>query len=426
MKFLSEKITKENKGKYSVEFDIKEWSKIIQSTEVRIQSGLQIPGFRKGKVPKEIAKKHINEDKILSEAHKKAIDEAWKFALSQNDELKPFSTPSIIIDRLSREEYAVSFEFDLQPEINLETYTNIKIDKPSIEVNDEDIEKSLKELQERLAILSPKEGTISKGDIVVFDFEGFKDGKPFAGGKAENYSLEIGSQKFIPGFEEQMIGINVGEEKDLQVTFPKDYLQKDLAGKEVIFKVKINEIQIKTLPEIDDDLAKEANIENVASLEELKNFIKENLLKDKELKRKETFIQQLLEKITEKAQVHISESVIEKEIDSLQKEFEKKLSSQNITLEQYKELTKLTEEDIRKELYIEAKNRIIHFLILDTIIKKENISVNEEEINEEIIKFAKTYNMELEEAKKKITDFDFIKDGLKQRKVLEFLYTNNG
>ncbi|WP_342264822.1 trigger factor [Spiroplasma endosymbiont of Clivina fossor] len=426
MKFTSKKNIEENKGKYIIEFEKEEWEDLIEKVTNKLKAGLEIPGFRKGKVPENMVKKHLNNAKILNEAHKVAMDKAWEFALLQNDPLQPFIQPSLNIDTLSMEKYIISFEFDLKPEVKVEKYTNIKIEKMANIVNDEDVNQALSQLQEKSVILEIKEDKITNGDVVIFDFEGFKDGEPFAGGKAENFSLEIGSKKFIPGFEEQMIGLMAGEEKDLLVSFPKDYLQPDLAGKEVTFKVKIKEVKNKIVPEINDDLAKDANIDGIEDLAQLKNFIKENLIKQNEEKIKDEFINNLLLEISKTATIHIPESIIDKEVLNLQGEFEQKLKEQNIDLKQYLKLTKLTELDIKKELRGDAKAKISNYLILQEIMNQENIQVSNDEVEQEIIEFAKFYKMTPEEAKEKIMDTSIVEEGLKHRRLLNFLYENNG
>ncbi|WP_339023913.1 trigger factor [Spiroplasma endosymbiont of Agriotes lineatus] len=426
MKFTSKKNIEENKGKYIIEFEEEEWKDIIKKVTNKLKAHLQIPGFRKGKAPEEMVEKYLSNEKILNKAHDVAADKAWKFALLQDDPLQPFNQPSWNIDTLSMAKYIISFEFDLKPEVKIEKYTNIKIEKMANIVSDEDVNQTLIQLQQKSAILEIKEDKIANGDVVIFDFEGFKDGKSFADGKAENFSLEIGSKKFIPGFEEQMIGLITGEEKDLLVSFPKDYLKPDLAGKDVTFKVKIKEVKNKIVPEINDDLAKDANIDGVEDLTQLKNFIKENLIKQNEEKIKDEFINNLLLEISKTATIHIPESAIDKEVLDLQGEFEQKLKEQNIDLKQYLKLTKLTELDIKKELRGDAKAKISHYLILEEIMNQENIQVNNDEVEQEIFEFAKFYNMTPEETKKKIMDTSIVEEGLKRRKLLNFLYENNG
>ncbi|WP_342223491.1 trigger factor [Spiroplasma endosymbiont of Asaphidion curtum] len=426
MKFTSKKNIEENKGKYIVEFELKEWKDIIKKATNKLKARLQIPGFRKGKVPEEMVEKYLSDAEILNEAHGVAAGKAWQFALLQNDPLQPFNQPSWDIDTLSMKKYIISFEFDLKPKVEVEKYKNIKIEKMANIVNDEDVNQALIQLQEKSAILEIKEDKIANGDVVIFDFEGFKDGESFAGGKVENFNLEIGSKKFIPGFEEQMIGLITGEEKDLLVLFPKDYLQPDLAGKEVTFKVKIKEVKNKIVPEINDDLAKDANIDGVEDLAQLKNFIKENLIKQNKEKIKEEFINNLLLEISKTATIHISESVIDKEVLNLQGEFEQKLKEQNINLKQYLKLTKLTELDIKKELRANAKDKITKYLILEEIIKQENIQVNNDEVEQEIIEFAKVYKVTPEKVKNEIIDTSIVEEGLRHRKLLNFLYENNG
>lgn len=426
MKFTSKKNETENRATYTVTFELNEWEASIKSAKNRLRSNLEIPGFRKGKVPEAIVKKHLTDNKILNEAHKKAVEQAWLFAIEQNDALTPFGKPTLNIDALSMTEYIVSFTFDLKPEVKVTNYTNIKLEKVANTVDETEVATTIKQLQEKLALLVIKEAPIAKGDIVIFDFKGFKDGEAFAGGTAEDFQLEIGSNKFIPGFEEQMIGLKAGEEKDLVVTFPEEYPEASLAGQEATFKVNIKEVKTKQLPEINDDLAKDANIEGVTTLEQLEAFIKTNLLKKNHEALKNDFINKLLEKIASESHVAIPQSVIESEALNLQEEFEKKLLEKNVDLKQYLKMAKLTEAEVKTELQNNAKIRITNHLILEAIMTQEKIEISSEEVETEIAELATFYKMSVAEAKKNISDLTVIEEALKRRKVIDFLYNNNG
>lgn len=424
MKFTEKKDKEKKQGHYIITFETEEWKKIINKAKENAKNNLKIPGFRSGKVPQQMAEKHLSENIILNEAHKIGVDKAWKFALENKSEIKPFVAPDVVINKLSMDEYEILFKFDLRPEINIGNYKNIKIGKNKIELGPNDINNEIENLRNHLGVLQQKDGPVENGNVVIFDFKGFNNGKEFEGGKAENFELEIGSNKFIPGFEEQMIGLKAGDEKEITVTFPENYPQDDLAGKPVQFKLKIKEVKFKVLPELNDDLAKQSQLPGVETYAQLNEFIKTNLLQEKEKQEKDRYIGKLLKEIAKNSEIIIPESVITKEMNNLKKEFENSLQEKKIDLKQYFKITKTTEEDLDKELKKDAFDRLSNFLILDKIEEQENINITKKEIENEVNKFAKLYKISDQEIEQLVNQ-DSVIETLKRQKLITYLYEVN-
>lgn len=425
MKLTEKKIKEKNKGQFIIAFEAEHWKKIINKAKSKILANLEVPGFRKGKVPANVAKEHLNDNKILNEAHKLGVEEAWKFTFKNELELKPFTRPNVIIDKLSISEYELTFEFELRPEVKLGQFKQLKIAKNEVKLLPEEVEQEINNLRQYLVVANEKKSEIEKGDFVIFDYKGFIDGKQFEGGSAENYELEIGSKSFIEGFEDQMIGLKAGDEKEINLTFPKDYMKKELAGKPVKFKLNIKAVKNKTLPEKDDILAKQSQIPGIETYAQLKKFIETNLLEEKKRREKDRFVNELLELIAKDSEIIIPDSAIAEEKIEIKKEFENALKEQQVDLKQYFEITKITEEKFENELQSEAFKKLRNFLILDEIMKSENINLTDEEIKLQVDKFAELYNINAEE-KEKLKNQTAVIETLKKQKLIEFLYENNG
>lgn len=425
MKLTEKKIKEKNKGQFIIAFETEDWNKTINKAKSKIVANLEVPGFRKGKVPANIAKEHLNDNKILNEAHKLGVEEAWKFTFKNEGELKPFTRPNVIINKLSMSEYELTFEFELRPEVKLAKFKQLKIAKNEVKLLPEEVEQEINNLRKYLVVATEKKSEIQAGDYVVFDYQGFIDDKQFEGGTAENYELEIGSKSFIAGFEEQMIGLKAGDKKEIEVTFPKDYTNKEVAGKLAKFKLNIKTVKTKTLPEKDDALAKQSQIPGIETYDQLKKFIETNLLEEKKRREKDRFVNELLELIAKDAEIIIPDSAIAEEKIEIKKEFENSLKEKQVDLKQYFEITKTSEEDFDKELQKEAFKKLRNFLILDEIMKIENINLTDEEIQSQVDKFAELYNISVEEKEKLKTQTAVI-ETLKKQKLIEFLYENNG
>ena len=308
-----------------------------------------------------------------------------------------------------------------KPEVNVKKYKGLKIEKEKVEVTKEEIEHELSHVLEKYTELVTKEGKVESGNVAVIDFEGFKDGVAFEGGKGENYSLTIGSNTFIPGFEDQLIGMKVGEEKDINLTFPEDYGAKDLAGAAVVFKVKVNEIKEKQTRELDEEFFEDLGMEGVDSKEKLEKEIEESIKARKEMEAENNYVDKILEEVSKNVEVDIPEEMVNEEIDRLMKRFEENMRMQGISLDLYYQFSRTTEADLRNQLEKEAYSNVLYRLMLEEIMTLEKIEVTEEEVEKEAASLAEKYQMEKEEFLKQFGGLDMIQYDLEMRKTIDSL-----
>ncbi|WP_342252444.1 trigger factor [Spiroplasma endosymbiont of Amphibalanus improvisus] len=426
MEFKAKKIPESGQGQWKVIITGTEWKEFIEKAKNSFKSKLSIPGFRKGKVPENLVKKHLTEEKLLNEAHNFVLKKAYDYAITQKSQIEPYTTPEIEIEKLSMNEYILNFNFDIKPEINIKKYTGFKdIKKEPVNVTEKQINQSIDSYREKFAIYADKTTAISKGDLVKFDFIGYVNGEPFPGGNAVDFTLEIGSNKFIPGFEDKMIGLKIGESK-IAVKFPDDYHVENLKSQPAEFNLNIKEIKSKTLPKIDEELVKDVNLPDVNNISEFKKFIKNSI--HTQLKKSETdrFIGELFQKIIQDSNIIIPSSIVNKEANKLEVEFEQKLKAKQIDKKFYKEQSGLTDEDIKNELIIDARSRIANGSIVEFIKQKEQIKASENEVADQFNQLAKQFNIDVKTLKNGIVSEEQIKTQVTNDKVFEFLYENNG
>lgn len=417
-----------NEGVLTVTVSTEDVKAGIDQAFKKVVKTVNVPGFRKGKVPRMVFEQRFGVeslyqdalDIILPEAYSKAIDEAG---------IEPVDRPDIDIDQLEKgKELIFKATVTVKPEVKLGDYKGIEVVELPTEVSDEDVANELTQLQERYAELAVKEeGEIENGNTAVIDFEGFVDGEAFEGGKAENYSLEIGSNSFIPGFEEQLIGLKTGEEKDIVVTFPEEYHAEELKGKEATFKVKVHEIKEKVLPELDDEFAKDVD-EEVESLDELKSKIMNRLKEQRQNEAENSKRDTVVEVATENAEIDLPNAMVDSELDRMEQEFEQRMQSQGITMDMYYQFSGTSKEDLRGQMKEDAEKRVRANLTLEAISNKENIEVSEEEVQEELNKMSEMYKLEVEQIKQMLAmqgGEDAIKSDIKLRKAVDFLLENS-
>ena len=413
---------KKNVFEEIVKFDKNEFEEAIDKAFENKKNDIKLDGFRKGKVPKDIYFKKVGKETLYMDALDVLLPEAYDKALK---DYKPIIDPKVDIKSISEDGVEFVFTITTMPEVNIKKYKGLKVEKEEVKVEKEEIEHEMGHLLERFAELEVKEGKVEDKDIAVIDFEGFKDGEPFEGGKAENYSLEIGSGTFIPGFEDQVIGMKQGEEKDVKVTFPEDYPQEDLKGKNVIFKVKVNEIKAKVERELDEDFFEDLGLEGVDSREKLEEEIENNIKASKERDIEEKFIDEVLAKIAENTEVEVPEELIEDEINHMVRNFEEQVRMQGLSLEVFYEMTKSTEEDLRNQMKEEAEKHVLYRIIIEKITELEKIEVTDKEAEEEVENLAKRYAVEKEEFLNMYGDINMLKYELEVKKVLDFLAEEN-
>lgn len=388
-------ILEKSAGKLTVEVSGEAWEKAQEKAFNKLALETEVPGFRKGKAPKEMIKSRVSEQAILMEAINSNISEFYREALEEAG-VEPVAQPEVNIESLTPVEVKLVFNVVGKPEVKLGDYQNVVVDLEEVEVSEDEIDAELKRLQEEYAAMVVKEeGTVEMDDTVVIDFEGFDEGVAFEGGKGENHELKIGSNSFIPGFEEQLIGLGIGEEKDLNVSFPEEYQAEELAGKPVVFKVKVHEIKKEVLPELNDEFAKDVDRDGVDTLEQLKEDIKSTLLHGKEHDAYHTAENQYMENVIKTAEVEIPEVMIDEEANQLFEDFKQRIQQQGLTYDMYKQILNQTDEDVLAQVRPDAINRLEMRLVLEAIAKAEGIEASEADVDQEYANLAAQYGMEV-------------------------------
>ncbi|MBL3646255.1 trigger factor [Bacillus vallismortis] len=413
-----------NEGVLTVEVDAETFKTALDDAFKKVVKQVSIPGFRKGKIPRGLFEQRFGVEALYQDAldillpveYPKAVEEAG---------IEPVDRPEIDVEKIEKGESLIfTAKVTVKPEVKLGEYKGLGVEKDDATVTDEDVQNELKALQERQAELVVKEeGAVEEGNTVVLDFEGFVDGEAFEGGKAENYSLEVGSGSFIPGFEEQVVGLEAGAEKDVEVTFPEEYHAEELAGKPAVFKVKIHEIKAKELPELDDEFAKDID-EEVETLAELTEKTKKRLEEAKENEADAKLREELVLKASENAEIDVPQAMVDTELDRMLKEFEQRLQMQGMNLELYTQFSGQDEAALKEQMKEDAEKRVKSNLTLEGIAKAENLEVSDEEVDAELSKMAEAYNMPVENIKQAIGSTDAMKEDLKVRKAIDFLVEN--
>ena len=389
------------------------------------KSKFNIPGFRKGKVSRAIVEKYYTEAVFYDDAINFVLQDAYEAAVKES-QLDVVARPEIDVEEIKKGEPVVFTALvTTKPEVKLGKYTGIKVDKFDNTVTDEDVQKDLEATRARNArVISVDDRAVQSGDIAVIDYEGFCDGVAFEGGKGENYDLEIGSNTFIPGFEEQLIGAEIGADVEVNVTFPEQYHSDALAGKPAVFKCKVNEIKVKELPELDDDFASE--VSEFETLAEYKESVKKRLQEQADNRAKQETENAVIEKVCEACEVEIPAAMTESEVDSMINDFAQRLSYQGMNLDMYLQYTGSTMEAMRESFKVQAEKQCKVRLVIEAIIEKEGIDANEEEVEAKIVEMSKIYNMELDKLKEVLRDED--KQGIVREvqysKVMEMLVNN--
>jgi len=416
---------KKNINEVSVKIEGKSWTDAIDKAFKEKVKTVTVDGFRKGKVPRDIYEKKFGKESLYFQASDYVLEEAYKKALEES-KLVPVVQPTVDLKNVDASHVEFVFKIITKPEVKIKKYKGLKVKPEKVKVTKEEIEHELGHILERFTETKTKEnGKVAKGDIAVIDFEGFKDGKPFDGGKAENYELEIGSNSFIPGFEEQIIGMKLNEEKDINVTFPEDYHAENLKGAKVVFKIKVNEIKEKVERKFDKDLFDDLAIDGVDTKEKLEKHIEEDIAAQKEMEVENKYVDELLETVSKNVEVDIPEEMVEEEIDRMLHRYEEQLRMQGISLEMYYEFTKTTEKDLRTQMEKEAYSHVLYRLMLEELLVLEKVEVKDDEVEKEIDEMSKKYKMKKDEFIKAFGGQDMVKYDLEIRKVIELLKEYN-
>ena len=408
-----------NDGKLTFEIQPDKIKEGLDIAFNKVKKSLNVPGFRKGRVPRQIFNKMYGEEALYQDALNALLPEAYANAISES-KIKPVSQPEINVESMEKDSaWVLSAKVTVEPEVELGEYKGLEVMKHSTDVSDKEVADELERRRQQQAELVLKEDELAaEGDTVVIDFEGKVDGKPFDGGKAENYSLELGSKTFIPGFEDQLVGHKAGDEVEVKVTFPDDYQAKDLQGKDAVFEVKIHEVKQKELPELDDDFAKDID-DDVDTLEELKAKVKDEIKEQKEAAAKNAVQEEAISKAVENAKIgDIPEAMIEDDVQRQMDQYFSGMQQQGINPDMYFKLTGTSEEDLRKQFREGSEERVKTNLVLEAIVEKENIEISEDEINDEIKDLATQYGMDEKAVRSALSD-DMLKHDISIRKVVQ-------
>lgn len=426
MKATWEKIEK-NTGVLEVEVDAEQVNAALDRAFRKIVRQVNVPGFRKGKVPRPIFEARFGVESLYQDAINDLLPDAYEQAVKQTG-IEPVDRPDIDIENFAKNQpFVFKAKVTVKPEVTLGEYKGLEVTEKSTEVTEEELAQELKRLQERHAeLVVLEEGAAEKGDIVVIDYEGTVDGQPFEGGKAEKQSLELGSGTFIPGFEDQIVGMSKGEEKDIHVTFPEQYHAEHLRGKPAVFRVTVRDIKRKNLPELDDEFAKD--VSEFETLEEFKEDLKKRLKEQKERERDLALEADVIEKAAANAEVDIPPVMIETEIDRMVRDFENRLRLSGMNLELYYKFSGQDEKSLREQMRQEAEKRVKSSLVLEAIAKAENVQVDDEDVNRELENMSQTYRQSVEELRdiiEKNGNMDDFKADLRIKKTVKWLVENS-
>ena len=415
-----------NNYKVTLSFNKEEWDNAVKESYEHNKGKFNIPGFRKGKAPQKVIEKNYGDGVFYDDAIDHLFEQGYKKALEDHKELDPIDNPSLEIKSFDEKGLVMEAKVVSMPEVKLGEYKGLKVEKEVKKVEDKDVEEDINGSLERRAKWVKKESTVAEmGDTAVIDFVGSVDGEKFEGGSSNNYKLVLGSKSFIDNFEEQVVGMNVGETKDVVVTFPEEYPAENLKGKKAVFEVTLNELDTKVLPELNDEFASEYTEFN--TLEEYKNSVREKLQKKLDEEAERIVENKLVAKIADNAEVEIPNVLIERQLDLFMRDIENRLKYQGVTLEDYCKLTNNTVKAIRDERYNDAKQTTKIRLVMEEIIRKENLYVTKEELDEKLAILASKLNKTKEEYLKLINNqqISYLENELLVNKVLEFLKQNN-
>ena len=413
------------KSEKEIEIEIvgKEWEEALDKAFKKANKNAKIDGFRPGKAPKDVFIKKYGKQSLYMDAADSAADMAYQKLLKEHaDDVKELvARPDIALKDVNDEKIVFLFTLTTRPEVKLGKYKGLGIKKDEVKAETEEIEDAIYHMRERYAEDVIKEGKIENGDIAVIDFEGFVDDKAFDGGKSENYSLKIGSGTFIPGFEEQLVGLKSGDKKDVKVTFPEDYHAEDLKGKEAIFKVTVHEVKEVKIPELDKDFFDDLGMEGINTKEELEAQVSENILARKEMEAENKYLDDLLEAASKNVKVDIPEAMVNEELDRMVQQYADHLKMQGITIEQFYQFTNSDEQALKDQMRPEAIKRITYRLMLEEIAKEEKIEIDDKTAKDEAKKLAEKYQMKEDEFLSAFGGLDIVKYDMRMRQAMEIL-----
>ena len=409
------------KESYTLKLEGKEWKDCLKEAFEKKRKDIKMDGFRKGQVPYDIYVKKAGVETLYMDAVDMAVDMLYAKLLSDPKTITPAATPAIDIKDIGHDHIEVEFTLVASPKVELGKYKKLGIKKDKVEVTDDEVEHELGHLKEQFVEVKSlsDDAEVREGDVAVIDFEGFKDGVAFKGGKGENYSLEIGSHTFIPGFEEALIGLKKGDKKDVNVVFPENYHSEELKGQPVVFKVEVKEVKERVFPEFDKDFFADLNVGGVESLDDLKKYIKENKEAEKTKQLEDEYLFKCLDEVVKNSKFDIPEEMTEDETNRLVREFSEKLQYQGLKLEDYLKYCNTNLDDFKATLKDEANKRIGYRLIMDAVVEAEKLEVTDEELGTGLNETSKEYGMSKEDFLKQIGSKELFKYDLLMKKAMK-------
>ena len=413
-----------SKFQLDVSVDEKSWKDAQEKAFRKLAAKVNVPGFRQGKAPLAMIRGRIDQGRVIETAVNDILNPAYDQAVREA-KIRPMHNPDVEVVKVSDTELELRFVVVTAPEVTLGEYKGLKAERKVASVTDEEVAASITSLLENAADLVVTENPAKMGDTVVLDFEGFIDGVAFEGGKAENYALELGSNSFIPGFEDALVGVKAGEDRDVSVTFPTQYVA-ELAGKDATFACKIHEVKEKVVPALSDEAVADLAIENVKTVDELKAHQKETLLKQKADQAEREHFQDLLNQIVAASKVEIADEIIASEIASEEDRTKKQVEENGLTFKQYLEVLGKTEDQLKEEIRTGVVNNLTAYLVTMEICAKERLFVDDAELDHEFAKIAEQYSMNVEQVRKAYgNNVESFRDSLRQKKLQDFLLANN-
>ena len=422
---MERKLTKLENCRVQVDVvvDEKSWKDAQEASYKKLAKDVQIDGFRKGNAPEALARKHIDTGKMLDEAINSLLPKIYK-EIIEEDKVEPFAQPKVDVTKLSDTNLEVRFVIVTAPKVELGTYKGLELGKKEVKVSAKEVNDAIEELRKQNASLITKESEAAEGDTVVMDFVGKVDGEAFEGGSAQNYELELGSHSFIPGFEEQLVGIKAGEHRDINVTFPEQYTP-NLAGKPAVFECDVHEVKEKKLPELNDEFVKELN-RGHENVEALKEGTKNDLKAKKEQEAKREYLEKLYAEIAKGSKVEIPQEMIDEQAENMKKDMTQRMAQSGLTFEQYLQFVGQKEEEFMAKLQQDAKKDITNYFILEEVGRKEGLELTDADVEFEYAKIADQYKMSIDDVKKALgAQLDQFKNNLRMTRIEEFLLNEN-
>lgn len=413
-----------NEHKITKVVEKEKWSKALTESFNKNVKEVKVDGFRKGKCPRDIYEKKYGVESLYNDAINVVLPEVYTEVLKES-KLEPVVQPTIDIKSVDKDKLELEFVVITAPDVKIKKYKSLGIKKDKVKVTKEEVKEEIEKLRNQYAEIVLKEGKIENGDTAVIDFEGFKDEVAFEGGKGANYPLEVGSNTFIPGFEEQLIGLKSNDNKEIKVRFPEDYPNEDLKNAEVVFKVLVHEVKTRKVPEINDDFFKDLSLDSVNSLIELEKYCEDTIKERKEKESDNKFVNDILEAVAKETKIDLPEELVHEEIHHMIDQYAERLKMQGLTLEQFLKMTNTTMDKLEDQLKDEAKKNITYRYMIEEISKLEKINVTDKAAEKEADKLAEMYQMTKEELINAFGGIDMIKYDLKMRNTIDFLKENN-